>query len=543
MKFPPSFLQEIRERVPVLDVVSRKVKLQKKGREYVGLSPFNAEKTPSFFVNEQKHRWFDFSAGKDGDVFAFLMEIEGLSFHEAVEQLAGQAGLSMPEADPVAEAREQRRVELIEVVEIAQAFFVKCLSRSPQAMEYLTKRGVTEDDVRNFGIGLAGLPSGGRTQLREHLAAKGVSIEQGVEAGLLGEGDATTYDRFRQRITLPIADWRGRVVGFGARATSPEDKPKYLNSPETILFSKGVLLYNGARARKAVHEEKRELIVVEGYFDVIAAERAGYAAVSAMGTSLTEHHIRALWKITPSPIICMDGDGAGRRAARRIITKSFPEMRPGRTLRFVDAPRGEDPDSIVRRGGAGDLRRMVDRSVDMEDALWGSVYSGQVTATDLADLEERVVGELAAIPIWQLRQKFVSRFRDRLRSVSRRRRETADAVNAGAIYLTGGWSPPQITLNDASILVAAVSFPDVLLSVAEEMEMTMSGRTRDIIAQIIELIDELPEADAAAVTAGLRDRGVAADVEEAYRVCHNAGITSLDPEGDPEAARSILTRH
>jgi len=166
-----------------------------------------------------------------------------------------------------------------------------------------------------------------------------------------------------------------------------------------------------------------------------------------------------------------------------------------------------------------------------------------VTATDLADLEERVVGELAAIPIWQLRQKFVSRFRDRLRSVSRRRRETADAVNAGAIYLTGGWSPPQITLNDASILVAAVSFPDVLLSVAEEMEMTMSGRTRDIIAQIIELIDELPEADAAAVTAGLRDRGVAADVEEAYRVCHNAGITSLDPEGDPEAARSILTRH
>ena len=264
MRFPASFLDEIQARLPASSVVGRRVKLKKQGREFVGLSPFNAEKTPSFFVNDAKGRWFDFSAGKNGNVFDFVMETEGLSFPEAVEKLAAEAGLLMPQRDPEAEKREAERATLYDVVELAAKYFEDRLQRSAGAgaRGYLQNRGIGPDLQRRFRIGYAGQE---RAALKEFLSGKGIDQQQMIAAGLLVAGDdiPVSFDRFRERVIFPISDFRGRIVGFGGRALASDVPAKYLNSPETELFHKGGLLYNGAAARQAAHDAG-SVSVVEG---------------------------------------------------------------------------------------------------------------------------------------------------------------------------------------------------------------------------------------------------------------------------------------
>src|SRR5579872_1346770 len=249
MRFPPSFLEEIRARLPASLVIGKRVKLKKQGREFAGLSPFNQERTPSFFVNDQKGAWFDFSAGKNGNIFSFLMEAEGLSFHEAVERLAAEAGVPMPDPDPEAEKREAARASLYEVLELATKFFEESLqSRAGAAARgYLQNRGLGPELQRRFRIGYA---RADRNALKEHLAGKDIAQDQIIAAGLLISGDdvPVSYDRFRERVIFPISDFKGRIVGFGGRALAADVPAKYLNSPETDLFHKGTLLYNGAEA-------------------------------------------------------------------------------------------------------------------------------------------------------------------------------------------------------------------------------------------------------------------------------------------------------
>ncbi len=270
MKFPPSLLEEIKARLPVSAVVGKRVRLAKAGREWKGLSPFNAEKTPSFFVNDHKASFFDFSSGKNGDIFKFVMETEGLSFPEAVEKLAAEAGVTLPKITQEAQVQEERRKGLHEVVELAARFFEAELmgDRGGQARRYLASRGLDGEARTRFRLGYGPAE---RFALRDHLAGKGVSAELMMEAGLLvhGEEIAVPYDRFRDRIMFPIHDSRGRVVAFGGRAMSAEVSAKYLNSPETPLFHKGSLLYNAFSAREAAHKANR-VIAVEGYVDVIA---------------------------------------------------------------------------------------------------------------------------------------------------------------------------------------------------------------------------------------------------------------------------------
>ena len=323
MTFPPSFLDEIRARVPLEGVIGKRVRLVRRGRELIGLCPFHKEKTPSFTVNEEKGFFHCFGCGAHGDVIGFLMRDEGLPFPEAVERLAGDAGLALPARDPRAEAREKERHSLYGVVEAAAAWFESELAgpRGAAARRYLDARGVDEETRAHFRIGFA---PDSRTALRTKLEGDGVPEAMMLSAGLViaPEDGGTPYDRFRGRIIFPICDRRGRVVAFGGRALG-ERQPKYLNSPETPLFAKGSLLYGQHLAAPAARKANR-VIAVEGYMDVIALHQAGIAeAVAPLGTALTEQQLEALWRLAEDPVLCFDGDEAGARAAARAVERAL----------------------------------------------------------------------------------------------------------------------------------------------------------------------------------------------------------------------------
>ncbi|HAJ02781.1 MAG TPA: DNA primase, partial [Brevundimonas sp.] len=301
MKFDERFIEELKSRLRPSDVIGRTVKLKRQGREFAGLSPFTKEKSPSFFVNDEKGFFHDFSSGKHGDIISFLQETERLSFVEAVERLANEAGMALPAEDPQAAAREQRRTTLFGWTELAMKWFSANLRRSVGAStrEYLKKRGLPEDQWERFGLGYA---PNDRDGLKTALIQKGATPGDLVEAGLLiaPEGGGAPYDRFRDRLIFPILDDRGRVVSFGGRAMNPDDRAKYLNGPESPLFHKGATLYGMPEARKLLGTSKQaSLVVVEGYMDVIACQRAGIPAVAPMGTALTEEQMARLWRVTP----------------------------------------------------------------------------------------------------------------------------------------------------------------------------------------------------------------------------------------------------
>ena len=370
MAFPTEFLDEIRARVPLAGVIGRRVKLQKRGREHTGLCPFHNEKTPSFTVSEEKGFFHCFGCGAHGDVIGFVMRGEGLSFPEAVERLAAEAGLQVPRASPEEHAAHRRRADLLDVLEAAAAWFEESLQAKAgaEARAYLTGRGLTPETVSAFRLGYA---PDRRGILRAALNARGMDNERLAEAGLIKrpEDGGAPRDYFFNRIIFPITDRRGRVIAFGGRALG-ESPAKYLNSPETPLFQKGRVLYNLARARQAAHDTG-ELIVAEGYMDVIALSQAGFpAAVAALGTAITEAQIEELWRLAEEPLLCLDGDKAGRRAGFRAAERALGLLRPGRSLRFARLPTGEDPDSLLRGQGAKALRLVLDGAQPLSDLLW-----------------------------------------------------------------------------------------------------------------------------------------------------------------------------
>src|ERR1700733_5174050 len=397
MRFTPQFLEELRARLPVSEVVGRRVKLKKAGREWRGLSPFQQEKTPSFFVNDQKQAWFDFSSGKNGNIFDFLMQTEGVSFPEAVERLANMAGLPLPAVTPDAARHEARRKTLHDVMELAAKFFAETLASrfGAKARGYLADRVISPATQVQFRLGYA---PGDRFALKEHLGAQGISVEDMVETGLLIGGDdiPVPYDRFRDRVMFPITDVRGRVIAFGGRALEKDVPAKYLNSPETPLFHKGDNLYNLSSARLATHNGAT-LVVVEGYVDVIAMVGAGYpASVAPLGTALTENQLALLWKMADEPILCFDGDKAGQKAAWRAADLALPHLKPGKSLRFALLPEGQDPDDLARSGGRAAIEEVISAARGLADVIWSREIEGGTYATPerRAALEKRI-GELS----------------------------------------------------------------------------------------------------------------------------------------------------
>jgi DNA primase len=393
MRFSPQFLDELRARLPVSEVVGRRVKLKKAGREWKGLSPFQQEKTPSFTVNDQKGFYHDFSSGKHGDIISFLMETEGVGFTEAVERLASMAGVPLPAVTPDAARHEQRRKTLYDVMELAAKFFADTLAsrNGAKARGYLGDRGISPATQLQFRIGYA---PGERFALKEHLGAQNIPVEDMVEAGLLYSGDdiPVPYDRFRDRVMFPITDLRGRVIAFGGRALEKDVNTKYLNSPETPLFHKGDNLYNLAPARLATHNGS-SLVVVEGYIDVIAMVGAGFpASVAPLGTALTESQLALLWKMADEPILCFDGDKAGQKAAWRAADMALPHLKPGKSLRFALLPEGQDPDDLARSGGRGAIEEVISAARGLADVIWSREIEGGTFATPerRAALEARI---------------------------------------------------------------------------------------------------------------------------------------------------------
>jgi DNA primase len=393
MRFTPQFLDELRARLPVSEVVGRRVKLKRAGREWKGLSPFQQEKSPSFTVNDQKGFYHDFSSGKHGDIISFLMETEGVAFTEAVERLAQMAGMPLPAATPDAARHEQRRKTLYDVMDLAAKFFCSTLAsrNGAKARGYLGDRAISPAVQLQFGIGYA---SGERFALKEHLGALGIPVEDMVEAGLLIAGDdiPVPYDRFRDRVMFPISDLRGRVIAFGGRALEKDVAAKYLNSPETPLFHKGDNLYNLAPARLAAHNGGA-LVVVEGYVDVIAMVGAGFpASVAPLGTALTENQLALLWKMADEPILCFDGDKAGQKAAWRAADMALPHLLPGKSLRFALLPEGQDPDDLARSGGRGAIEEVISAARGLADVIWSREIEGGTFATPerRAALEKRI---------------------------------------------------------------------------------------------------------------------------------------------------------
>ncbi|APO56312.1 DNA primase [Bradyrhizobium diazoefficiens] len=393
MRFTPQFLDELRARLSVSEVVGKRVKLKKAGREWKGLSPFQQEKTPSFYVNDQKGFYHDFSSGKHGDIITFVMETDGLPFAEAVERLASMAGLPLPAVTPDAARQEQRRRSLHDVMDLAAKYFAETLASrvGAKARGYLADRAISPATQLQFRLGYA---SPDRFALKEHLGKLGVSVDDMVETGLLIGGDdiPVPYDRFRDRVMFPITDLRGRVIAFGGRALEKDVPAKYLNSPETPLFHKGDNLYNHQTARKATHDGSA-LIVVEGYVDVIAMVTAGFAgSVAPLGTALTENQLALLWKMADEPILCFDGDRAGQKAAYRAADLALPFLAPGKSLRFALLPEGQDPDDLVRSGGRGAMEEVIAAARPLADMLWSRELEGGNFATPerRAALEARI---------------------------------------------------------------------------------------------------------------------------------------------------------
>jgi len=373
MRFDDRFLEEIKSRVRLSDAIGKAVKLKRQGREYAGLSPFTKEKTPSFYVNDDKGFWHDFSSGKHGDLISFWQETERLSFREAVERLAAEAGVPLPAEDPRAAQQEEKRQSLQDWLELAAKWFEANLRRPPakEARAYLEKRGLPEDQWARFRLGFA---PNGRTGLKDALVQRGARPSDLVEAGLLiaPEGGGQPYDRFRDRIIFPITDGRGRVISFGGRAMNPEERAKYLNGPETALFHKGRNLYGLPEARRILGTgaEDAPLVVVEGYMDVIACQRANVAAVAPMGTALTEEQMELLWRLHPEPTLAFDGDKAGLRAAYRSLDRALPLLKPGRSFRFALISGGQDPDDVLREKGALALREQLSQTRPFVEVLF-----------------------------------------------------------------------------------------------------------------------------------------------------------------------------
>ena len=397
MPLTPAWLAELRARTTLSAVIAPSVKLIRAGREWKACCPFHNEKTPSFTVNDDKHFYHCFCCGAHGDAIRFLTDNRGMPFMDAVKELAAKAGMDVPAPDPRAKEQAERTATLTDVMAEVAKWFTEQLNglAGGEAREYLKRRSIDAETVQRFGIGFA---PDSRSALKRALEKLGE--DRLVETGMLIKPDdgGDSYDRFRGRLMIPIRDARGRVIAFGGRILGTGE-PKYLNSPDTPLFDKGRTLYNIDRASPASRAAKR-LIVVEGYMDVIALDRAGIAeAVAPNGTAVTEAQLERMWRLDPSPILCFDGDNAGRKAAIRAATRALPLLRPDRTLRFVELPAGQDPDDVVRTGGREAMEALLASPEPLDARLWRHELEAEPLTTPeaWAGLKQRLIAHASLI--------------------------------------------------------------------------------------------------------------------------------------------------
>jgi DNA primase len=563
VRFDDAFLDELKSRLRLSDVIGKTVKLRRQGREYVGLSPFTKEKSPSFFVNDDKGFFHDFSSGKHGDLISFLQDTERLSFVEAVERLAGEAGMALPALDPHAAETEKKISGLADWLETAAAWFEAELRRPAgrEARDYLVRRGLPEPEWKRFRLGYA---PAGRTALKDYLIAKGAHPQGLVEAGLLigPEDGGAPYDRFRERVIFPIADARGRIVSFGGRALDPQARAKYLNGPESPLFHKGRVLYGLPEARKLMHAagEGAPLVVVEGYMDVIACQRAGVAAVAPMGTALGEEQMELLWRLHSEPTLCFDGDRAGRAAAFRAIDRALPLLKAARSFKFALALGDKDPDDVLREHGAAALKGRLADTAAFVDLLFARERDVEPLDTPerRAGLRQRLRKAAGAIGDPDLAQAY--------REELQRRFDTLFPVAAPSAEGQGRWHgrgqgrgfrgpDPRLTdagraaarrlAHDIDPLAAALAHyalgdPAVLEAHFDELEAHGFGDPAldDLVSEIIRLRLDSERLDIDALQRHLGARGFSALLNDIDRAASKSGAPFIQSDVTLAAARS-----
>jgi DNA primase len=569
----PAWLDELRARTLLSAVISPSVKLIRAGREWKACCPFHNEKTPSFTVNDDKGFYHCFGCGAHGDAIRFLTDHRGLPFMDAVKELAAKAGMDVPAPDPRARERAERTASLTEVMAAVQKWFAEQLQgiEGAAARDYLDKRGIDSAQVARFGLGLA---PDSRNALKRALAHLGE--DRLVETGMLirpEEKGKETYDRFRGRLMIPIRDPRGRVIAFGGRILG-DGEPKYLNSPDTPLFDKGRTLYNIDRAGPASRQSKR-LIVVEGYMDVIALDRAGIAEVVAPnGTAVTEAQLERMWRLDPAPILCFDGDAAGRKAAIRAATRALPLLGPERTLRFVELPPGQDPDDLVRSAAAavgvdGAAQQKAKEAMEallaepepLDQRLWRHERDLAPLSTPeaRAGLRQRLIEHARSIGDPELRRlyrdQWLARFDSEFRPV---RQPFQGSRNAQGRFdpKTRRWVPPERPPGDtmkrigsrgidsetaAALVLGFVHFPQALAAHCEQLAaLAIADRSLSALRdRIVDAALAGRQLDREALLTILEAAGAAAALERARRT-GGIGFSFTRSDTDPERAVSDL---
>lgn len=569
MRFSDGFLDEIRQRLPISQVVGEHVIWDKRksqpGRgDMWACCPFHGEKTPSFHADDRKGIYHCFGCKATGDHFRFLTEKTGMSFPEAVEKLAAMAGLPLPARDERDEARQEARRSLYDVMELATAYFEAALSHNigARARGYLNERGVSAAAQARFRLGYAPDSSNG---LKEHLAANGVTAQEMIDAGLVvvREEQPLPYDRFRNRVMFPISDFRGRVIAFGGRAMSADVPAKYLNSPETELFHKRLTLYNGQSARTAAREGKT-VIVVEGYLDVIAAVSAGFeGTVAPLGTALTEEHLQLLWRMSDAPVLCFDGDAAGQRAAARATELVLPHLAAGRTVKIATLPEGQDPDDLIKSAGRGAFAEVIERARALSEVIWSLETGGIVPETPeaRAALEARLRARAAAIGDQSVKRHYQQAFDEKLqaffapiraprwdnRQSSGRRGSSSFQRSSPRLVVSDtlrnsrmlrGGRGGEVSPREAAILITLINHPALCESRLEtlaELEFT-SPAARNLLIAILDLVTRNHDIDAAGLAEGLVARGHGDSIARMREGLARQGVWQSAAEvADPDA--------
>jgi DNA primase len=584
MRFSDGFLDEIRQRLPISQVVGEHVIWDKRksqpGRgDMWACCPFHGEKTPSFHADDRKGIYHCFGCGVTGDHFRFLTEKAGMSFPEAVEKLAGMAGVPMPARDAQEEKRQESRRSLFDVMEIATQYFEAALSHNigARARGYLHERGVSASAQTRFRIGYAPDSANG---LKEHLAANGVTAQEMVDAGLVvvREESPLPYDRFRNRVMFPITDFRGKVIAFGGRALSADVPAKYLNSPETDLFSKRRTLYNGQTAKEAARAGKA-VIVVEGYLDVIAAVTAGFeGTVAPLGTALTEEHLQMLWRMSDEPVLCFDGDGAGQRAMARATELILPQLQPGQTVKIATLPEGQDPDDLIKAEGRGAFADVIDRARSLSDVIWSIETGGIVPETPeaRAALEARLKARANGIGEASVRRHYMQAFDEKLqaffapiraqrwedRQSGRGGRNNQNGRNGRSGYQAGGRGSPRVVVSDtlrnsrllkpgrgidatpreATILMSLVNHPalaDSRLESLASLELN-SPTSRGLLSAMLDLVTRDHDISSDALREALGVRGFGDAIEKMEHLLARQGVWQCGPDvADPDAETGL----
>ena len=557
MSLPNGFLDELRSRICLSDVVGRKVQwdLRKSNQARGDMwapCPFHQEKTASFHVDDNKGFYYCFGCQAKGDAIGFIKEAENVNFIEAVEILASEVGLQMPEFDPKSKEKADRNKILLEIMEQSVNFFRLTLNsnQGKHALEYLKKRGLSSDAIERFEIGFA---PADQTTLTQKLIDKGYDLDAIIETGMSVKSDESNrlYDRFRGRIMFPIRDSRGRCIAFGGRSLDPTARAKYLNSPETPLFDKGSNLYNLVSARSAVGRGE-PLIVAEGYMDVIALDSGNFnGAIAPLGTAITEKQLQLMWRISPEPIIALDGDKAGLRAAYRLIDLSLPLLRTGKALRFSIMPEGKDPDDLIRNEGASVFKNLIDEAVPMVDLIWKRETEGKSfdSPERRAGLDKSLSDAIALIKdknlknhyrdaLFQARRQFLGRQNAGTTEFKNNSRLMPQSDTKSSFLVAADEKTVSAQIRESTVIAVLMNFPELIEIFYDELIMIdLASPDCDLILKELVKLDKGTKAE---IKNELMEKIGGEKVEKLLSLSHLRVLPCLRIKGTIEMGQQTL---